>query len=146
MLKDRLRRLRDPSVKAVILFGSVARGEASGRSDVDLLLLLEGNNVKDPVLRRKLLYSLVRNAVGDQFDSLTVLDMELQQFRKPMEISPLLLNIYWDALVILDKTRTLKSFLGRVKKKIAKSGLKRVRDDRAYYWTLPEPMKEVRIL
>lgn len=41
-LRDRLKDLRAPYVKAVIVFGSRARGESRERSDVDLLVLHEG--------------------------------------------------------------------------------------------------------
>ena len=72
--------------------------------------------------------------------------MELGVFLKPREISALLLNVYWDAIVVYDKTETVEGFLRRVRENIMKSGLNRVRDGRAYYWMLPKPMKEVRIL
>ena len=46
-------------VRAVLLFGSLARGEAGERSDVDLLVLHSGAPARDPVERRRLLYKLV---------------------------------------------------------------------------------------
>lgn len=146
LLKDRLRRLKDPHVKAVLLFGSRARREAQGKSDVDLLILHDGCGIHDPIARRKHLYNLVQEPIGSHFDGLAVLDMELRQFLEPKEVNALLLNIYWDALVLLDRTGTLRFFLERAKKMIAKSGLKRVKDAKAYYWVLPEPLKEVKLL
>lgn len=146
LLKDRLRHLREPYVKAVVMFGSRARGEAEERSDVDLLVLHDGCDLKDSVLRRRHLYNLVRDAVGEHFEGLTILDMELKHFLKPRDVTALLLNIYWDALVVHDETGTLQSFLKHVKKRIMESGLKRVRNGTAYYWVLPRPMREVKIL
>jgi hypothetical protein len=72
--------------------------------------------------------------------------MEFENFIKPIEINALLLNIYWDAIIVYDKTSMLHSFLEYVKDKIKKSGLKRIKDGKAYRWILPEPMKEVKIL
>jgi predicted nucleotidyltransferase len=146
LLRSRLSGLTESYVKAVVMFGSRARGESEDRSDLDLLVLHKGCEIQDPVLRRRHLYNCLREAVGEDFESITVIDMELDRFLKPMEITALLLNVYWDAVVVYDSTGTLHSFLGHVREKIAKSGLKRVRDGMSYYWVLPNPIKEVKIL
>jgi len=146
LLRQRLRLLEEPSVKAVLLFGSKARGESGERSDVDLLVLHEGYEIGDAVLRRRHLYNLLREAIGEQSEDLTLVDMELRRFLKPGEISSLLLNIYWDAVVVYDVTESVEDFLKEVRGRILKSGLKRVWDGKAYYWVLPEPLKEVKIL
>ncbi len=138
--------LREECVKAVVLFGSWARGEASERSDVDLLVLHKGCGEKDPVLLRRRLYKALKEALGDEVEELTVLDMELSEFMSPKEVTPLLLNIYWDGVVVYDETGRVRDFLAKARKGIKASGLKRVRDGRAYCWVLPEPMKEVKIL
>jgi hypothetical protein len=146
LLRSRLSGLEESYVRAVVMFGSRARGESGERSDVDLLVLHEGCEIEDPVVRRRHLYNRLREAVGEDFEDVTVVDMELERFLKPTEISALLLNVYWDAVVVYDKTEILRGFLGHVREKIAKSGLKRVRDGRAYHWVLPKPMMEVKIL
>ncbi|MFQ6087229.1 MAG: nucleotidyltransferase domain-containing protein [Candidatus Bathyarchaeia archaeon] len=146
LLREWLRFVRGPYVKAVILFGSGGRGEAEERSDVDLLVLHDGCEIVDSVLRRRYFYNLIRDVVGKHFDDITVLDMELKEFLKPKRVNALLLNIYWDAQVVLDKTGVLDRFLEHVKKRIVKSGLRRVKDGRAYYWVLPAPKTEVKIL
>jgi predicted nucleotidyltransferase len=145
-LRAALRRLGEDCIKAVVLFGSTSRGERRERSDVDLLVLHEGCRVDDPVERRRHLYDAVKRAIGERFEAITILDMEFKEFVSPGEVTPLLLNIYWDGVVVYDKTGRLEDFLARVKERIAASGLRRVRDGDAYYWTLPEPMKEVEIL
>lgn len=146
LLRDRLRCVKEPYVKAVLLFGSRARSESGERSDVDLLILHEGCEIEDSVMRRRRLYNLLREAIGEEFEDVTLVDMELERFLKPVEISSLLLNVYWDAVVVYDETKTVESFLKLVREKIVKSGLKRVRDGKAYYWVLPEPLKEVKVL
>jgi len=146
LLRSRLTDLNESYVKAVVMFGSRARGESGERSDVDLLVLHEDCEIQDPVIRRRLYYNRLREAVGKDFEAVTVVDMELKHFLKPTEITALLLNVYWDAVVVYDKTETLRAFLGHVREKITKSGLKRVRDGKAYHWVLPKPMMEVKIL
>ncbi|MBS7645651.1 MAG: hypothetical protein QW569_04200 [Candidatus Bathyarchaeia archaeon] len=88
----------------------------------------------------------MREAVGKEFEDLTIMDMGLEGFLKPKEISALLLNIYWDAIIVYDEVEVLPGFLTCVRESIARSGWRRVKDGRAYRWILPEPMKEVRIL
>lgn len=146
LLRDRLCKLKEECIKGIILFGSLARGEEREKSDVDLLVLHEGCSIRDPVERRRYLYEIVKMALRRDFESITIIDMELTNFIKPVEITPLLLNIYWDGIVLLDRTNSLKEFLGYVKKRIVLSGLKRVKNGKAYYWILPEPLKEVKIL
>lgn len=146
LLRNRLVDFREPYVKAVLLFGSRARGEPGERSDVDLLVLHEGCEIEDPVFRRRRIYGLLRSIVGGEFEDITVFDMEFERFLKPKEITSLLLNVYMDSVVVCDETGRVDDFLRRIKEKILESGLKRVRDGRAYYWVLPEPLKEVKLL
>jgi len=146
LLRRRLKGLRERYVKAVIMFGSRARGESAKRSDVDLLVLHDGCEVEGPIMRRSVLYNLILGAIGGEYEDVTVIDMELERFLDPKEVTSLLLNVYWDGIVVYDETGTFESFLRHVREKIVNSGLKRVRDGRAYYWTLPKPMKGVRIL
>jgi hypothetical protein len=97
-------------------------------------------------MRRSVLYNLIWGAIGGEYEDVTVIDMELERFFDPEEITSLLLNLYWDGIVVYDETVAVGSFLVHVRERIVNSGLKRVRDGRAYYWTLPKPMKDVRIL
>lgn len=43
-LVDMLEKAYSNKLKAVILYGSVARGEATSESDIDIMLLVDGNN------------------------------------------------------------------------------------------------------
>ncbi len=144
-LRDRLRDLPD-FVRAVLLFGSVARNEADERSDIDLLVLHEGLRISNIVERRRVLYKLVMDRIGDIYDAVTLLDMELKDFIKPRTITPLLLNIYQDAIVIIDRIGHLEQFLSHVRRRICEVGLVRVKDGKAYYWILPKPMQRIQIL
>jgi len=145
-LKGSLDGLGSSHVKAVLVFGSRARGESTDRSDIDLLVLHEECAIKDPVMRRRRLYNLLREALGNRYEDITLIDMKLQDFLRPAEVTPLLLNVYWDGVVVYDRTRALHNFLLNIRERIVKSGLRRVADGRAYRWELPEPMKEVKIL
>jgi len=129
-----------------LLFGSIARGEMREKSDIDLLVLYEGLHISNPISRRRHLYRLVMDHIGDLFDAVTLIDMELREFLRPKIITPLLLNIYWDSIVIIDRTRRIEGFLNYVRKRIREVGLVRVKNGRAYYWKLPRPFRRIEIL
>ena len=134
-------------VKAILLFGSYARNEADERSDIDLLILYEDLNIDNPIERRRFLYKLIMNYIGDLYDAVTVIDMRLKDFLNPKNITPLLLNIYWDSIIIIDRTGgRIELFLKHIRRKILKAGLKRIKDNKGYYWRLPKPMQRIRIL
>lgn len=133
-------------VRAVLLFGSIARGEANEHSDVDLLILHSDLPIIDLVERRRYLYRLIIERLGDVFDSITLIDMSLDEFLKPDVVTPLLLNIYVDAVVILDRVGVIEGFLSNVRRKVVEVGLKKVKDGKAYYWILPKPLEKVRIV
>jgi len=59
----------DPEVLAVVLFGSVARGEATARSDVDVCLVLDGAGVSR------------RRRAEKRLDYLAEADLDVQVFR-----------------------------------------------------------------
>lgn len=143
-LRIRVGRLTNDAFAAVLLFGSMARCEANEHSDVDLLILHRGLSHIDGVKRRRAIYLAVSALLRDY--PLTVLDMDIDDFLNPGIVTPLLLNIYWDAVVLLDKTGKLEEFLGHVRRRIIESGLRRVKDGRAYYWILPRRLEQVRIV
>jgi len=143
ILRERLSTLPH-YVRGVILFGSVARDEAAERSDIDLLVLHEGLYA-DIVERRRIVYEEVSEALQGIFP-ITVIDMELELFLNPKTITSLLLNIYYDGVVVLDRTGKLQEFMESVRRRIEESGLVRRRDGRSYYWILPKTMEKVKIL
>jgi predicted nucleotidyltransferase len=132
-------------VKDVNLFGSVARGEVGERSDLDILVLYRDLGIGDPVERRHL-YKIIADKLADVFNSITLIDMDLDSFLRPSVITPLLLNIYADGLVVIDKVGNISYFLDYVRRRIAEVGLKKVKNGKAYYWVLPKPLEKVEIL
>ena len=145
-LKRSLGSIKEPYIAAILLFGSRARGEGRERSDYDFLVLHRGLEMADPVMRRRAIYKVIREAVRDTCEGLTVIDMRFEDFLSPEEVTPLLLNIYWDSVVLLDRIGELEEFLRKVRKNIVAGGLRRVRDGAHYSWVLPEPLKRVKIV
>jgi len=127
----------NPFVAGIILFGSVARGEPRGRSDLDLLILWEGVDL--PLRERYIMFYKLAARYFMVGKDLTVLDMEYDRFINSRRLTPLLLNIISDAVVLYDKYDRVSSFVSEARERLAKTGLKRVKRGRFYYWILPKP-------
>ena len=71
-------------LKAVYVFGSYARGEATENSDIDLLIDTTGTNIKS-LLHLASVYSDLEDALQKEIDLITVSSIE-QQAMMPSEI------------------------------------------------------------
>lgn len=122
---------------AVALFGSAARGEAGERSDLDFLVVLRG--IPKSLQRRYQVYKPIHDAVAlqsRQVRDTTVIDLD-EEFIKDedVEITPMMLNIAADAIMLYDPEGRLASFIERVRRLIQVAGLERYRTkDGKYGW------------
>ena len=122
---------------AVALFGSAARGEAVERSDLDFLVVLRG--IPKSLERRYQVYKPIHDAVAMQSRQVrdtTVIDLD-EEFIKDedVEITPMMLNIAADAIILYDPEGRLASFIERVRRLIQVAGLERYRTkDGKYGW------------
>lgn len=132
--------LENSFVAGIILFGSVARGEGTKESDMDLLILWEGLNPDDS-------YSYVYRNVSRYFprESVTILDMNYFDFFKVEDVTTLYINIIWDGVVIYDKHGKLNDFLVKVKNELTAKGVERKKVGKYYYWKLPKPGQKVKL-
>ncbi|MGB9760098.1 MAG: nucleotidyltransferase family protein [Thermoproteota archaeon] len=132
--------LENSFIAGIILFGSVARGEETEKSDIDLLVLWEGLNPNDS-------YSYVYRNVSKYFlhESVTILDMNYYDFLKVKDVTALYINIVWDGIVIYDKYGKLESFLEKVKNELIAKGIERKKVGKYYYWKLPKPGQKVKL-
>ena len=122
---------------AVGLFGSAARGEAVERSDLDFLVVLRG--IPKSMERRYQVYKPIHDAVATQSRQVrdtTVIELD-EEFIKDedVEITPMMLNIAADAIILYDPEGRLASFIERVRRLIQVAGLERYRTkDGKYGW------------
>lgn len=130
-------------IAGVILFGSVARGEESERSDVDLLVLWEGLDV-NPRERYVYVYRVVSRYFPPSV-RLTVLDMEYSGFLRVRKLTPLLLNVMYDGVVLYDRHGLLEEFLSKVRRELRAKGVRRRKSGKYYYWELPKPGAKVEL-
>lgn len=114
----------------MILFGSWARGEAGVYSDIDILVVfksLGGFEVRSRV------YSMIAERVRMP---LTLVDVKLSEISSgDYEITPLMLNILYDGIVIWDRDGVLKDLIEKGRRVIEMMELVRYRvPDGKYGW------------
>jgi len=123
---------------AVVLFGSLARGEADERSDIDLLVVLR-RLPRRPVERRRLVYLALAPIRKKYRRDTTVIEMEEGEVGR---VTPLILNVASDGVVLYDREGKLTEFLDKVRRRVEEVGLIRYRTpDGKYGWKLREPLR-----
>jgi len=112
------------------LFGSWARGEADEKSDVDVLVILRSIGGFDV---RGRIYTILSEKVRKP---LTLVDIRVNEvLDKEHEVTPLMLNILYDAVVIYDPEGILKKLIENCRLLINKASLERYRlPDGKYGW------------
>ena len=129
----------DDNLVAVALFGSVARGEAKPRSDLDFLVILtDKTRDRDRLCRVYQCIHRIVTADGVSRD-VTVLESD-EDFivSNDTEVTPLILNIAADAIILHDPKHKLSSFIDKVKKIIDLAGLERYKVETGEYGWKPK--------
>ncbi|MEK6607388.1 MAG: nucleotidyltransferase domain-containing protein [Myxococcota bacterium] len=125
------RRLGD-RLRAVVLFGSQARGEARPDSDVDLLILLRD---APPYFERCFLAGDVAREVDADFSSR--LSPLLYDEREARDTRPIFYDIAVDGIVLLDRAGAWAQIRERVLARIRELGSQRVTDSAGNrFWIL----------
>jgi hypothetical protein len=130
------RALPDPSLRSLVLFGSVARGQSTARSDIDLLVVADGFPRSLVERRRPLLaaWSEARARRG-----LPAVEWNLVT-KTPEEArfhSPLYLDIVEDGILLVDRGRFFETVLDAMRARMRALGSRRVfLDDGSWYWDL----------
>jgi len=133
------RKYRDKFISLVV-FGSVARGEARKDSDVDLLLVID-SIPKRRLERQREFMEVEKELEGylnELFDEGYFIDFSpiIKTPEEAMKLSPLYLDMVEDAIIAYDKDDFFMKILERVRKRLEELGSKRVRMGRKWYWIL----------
>jgi uncharacterized protein len=143
LAKDYARALRDllgDRLVSVVLYGSVARGEAGPSSDLDLLIVMEtlpvGQFARKATLRR--LDSMVdeRLSVLEAQGCFSGLSRLIMSKVEAERIIPLYLDMTEDAIILEDKGEFFASVLERLRGRLRQLGAVRKRMGRIRYWDL----------
>lgn len=134
-LVSRLKGSYGSRLRAVVLFGSHARGEARAESDHDILLIIEGIE-KNPLKRMKGIRSLILD-MPVRFNFIAKTPEDLAE-----NLTPLLLDICVDGKAIHDDGY-FETYRKKGLEALKQAKLKRRRVGREFYWQFDRiPQKE----
>lgn len=98
-LADMLQEVYHDRLKAVILYGSVARGTATDESDVDIMVLIDGTDQELRTFEDKL--SDVSTDISIKyFKVFSIIDVSYKEYMTWMKISPFYRNVSEEGVVL----------------------------------------------
>ncbi len=119
-------------LQTVVLFGSHAREEAAKLSDVDFFVVVRGLPT-DPVERRLDVYESLTPIVRRFRIDVSVIEMDEREIGR--SLSPLLINIAHEGLILYDRDGRITTFFERLREAVKRAGLVRFRtSDGKYGW------------
>jgi len=119
-------------LQAVVLFGSHAREEAAKLSDVDFFIVARGLPT-NPVERRLDVYDGLTAVVRRFRIDVSVIEMDEREISK--SLTPLLVNIAHEGLILYDRDGRIATFFERLREAVKRAGLVRFRtSDGKYGW------------
>jgi predicted nucleotidyltransferase len=125
---------------AVVLFGSVARGEATADSDIDLLVVCEA--LPPGRFARLALLEPADAGFEDELVRLRAAGLDtrvvplLKTRQEAVRVVPLYLDMVEDARLLVDRDGFFSEVLARLRARLAALGAERRRRGRTRYWIL----------
>ncbi|MEM4484149.1 MAG: nucleotidyltransferase domain-containing protein [Candidatus Methanomethylicia archaeon] len=129
---------------SIIVFGSVARGEARKDSDIDLFLVIK--DLPKSRFERQDIFMKIEDEITHILDDLRSKGYYIDFspiLKTPMEaskISPIYLDMVEDAIIIYDKN-FMVNILNRLRNKLNELGAERIRMGKGWYWILKKNYK-----
>jgi hypothetical protein len=124
------------SLVSLVLFGSVARGEAGEASDIDLVVVADGFPRSLADRRRPLLEVWDAARAAGNLPAVTW-NLVTRSREEALYHSPLYLDIVEDGILLLDRGRFFETILARMRERMRALGSRRIfLDDGSWYWDL----------
>lgn len=130
---------------SVVLFGSVARGEAGPYSDIDLFIVLE--DAPRSMRRRRVLLEPVRQALTPALEELwdrgiyTDFVEIIRTREEARRFHPVYLDMTQEAILLYDKGDFMAGVLERIRERLSALGAQRKRLGKVMYWDLKPDFK-----
>lgn len=132
---------------SICVFGSVARGEPTPQSDIDVLVVAEG--LPECFIARAEETAHIRGRIKQTpaYRSLRALGRSgliSSVFLTKLEVKshpPILLDMLDDGIIIYDRGSFLKDVLNEIKDRLRELGAKKVVSKRGHYWVLKPDVK-----
>jgi len=125
---------------SVVLYGSVARGDCTPSSDVDLLIVAEGLPPSRRARNRMLVeieeelfpvFALLYRS-GRYIDVST----KIKTPEEAARFTPLYLDMTEDAVLLYDRDGFFQGVLERLRERLKELGAQRIRQGKVWYWKL----------
>lgn len=143
VIEEFLRNLKsffDKNLVSVILFGSIARGDFSENSDIDIIVIAK-NFPKDFSKRIDLFIPIVEKArkKAPNYPFIQVYPLTMNEALKNR---PIYLDLITDAIILYDEENFMMNVLNKLFKKLKDLGAKKIYlEDGSWIWVLKPDMK-----
>lgn len=98
-LVDMLQQVYSSKLKAVILYGSVARGTATSESDIDIMILIDGSNQELRLFEDKL--NDISTDISIKYSKvLSIIDVSYQEYIRWEKVLPFYRNVSEEGVVL----------------------------------------------
>jgi len=144
-LLEELLKVFGEKLVSVVVYGSVARGEARRDSDIDVLIVIE--DLPKSRFERLSMYMKAEERLDDLLNKLldegyaVTISPILKTREEAMRVSPIYLDMVEDAIIVYDKEGFFEGILRRLRKKLKELGAERVWVGKKWYWRLKKDYK-----
>ncbi|MDW8396514.1 MAG: nucleotidyltransferase domain-containing protein [Anaerolineae bacterium] len=137
--------LRGDELTSVVLFGSVARGEARPESDIDLLIICR--SLPAGAFRRRAVLAPVRERLDPELERLwaqgcyTDFAEIIKTEAEAQHVAPFYLDLTEDGVLLFDRGGFFARILDRLRARLRELGAQRRRLGTLRYWDLKPDFK-----
>lgn len=147
ILVGSLKKYLKENLVSVVLFGSVARGEAGEGSDIDLLVVAKDfgtsgsrfvvfNKIEGELRKTKDYYELKEKKLGTLISPVPLTPDEIK--KNP----PILLDLVTDGMILYDKDNFMRDWITNLKRRLEEKGARKLfLSSGKWYWDLKPDYK-----